>query len=120
MVWCYLAVSRASALKMVAPMNSWRWRIFVLVASARVLNGQRQDSSRTIVPPSPCPNLFYYYTDSQTSQIRGALHIPPTDSDKIIIYADFIVSVYFKTVRGNKYFFSHWTNMLKNLAFYFY
>jgi hypothetical protein len=84
--------------------SSWCWRIifFALVAGARVLNGQRQSSSMTFVPSSPCPNFFNYNWDSQTSQFLGALHIPPTDSGKIIIHADFIVSVYYKTVRGNK------------------
>jgi hypothetical protein len=83
--------------------SSWCWRVtfFALVAGARVLNGQRQSSSVTAVPSSPCPKFFNYNKDSQTSQILGALHIPSTDSGKIIIHADFIVSVYFKTVRRN-------------------
>jgi hypothetical protein len=86
--------------------SSWCWRItfFVLVAGDRVSNGQRQDSGRTMVPPSPCPKNFYYYTDSKTSQILGALHIPPPlDSVKIIVQAQFVVSVYFNTVRGSKW-----------------
>jgi hypothetical protein len=79
---------------------SWCWRITFLVLVARVLNGQRQNSSRTMVPPSPCPKHFYYYTDSKTSQILGALHIPPPlESVKIIVQAQFVVSVYFNTVR---------------------
>jgi hypothetical protein len=96
-----LAVSRASALKMGATIFCWQIAFFVLVASARVLVGQFHHGSRAIVPPSPCPNIFFYYTDSQNSQILGALHIPPTDSDRIIIHADFIVSFYMNTVRGN-------------------
>jgi hypothetical protein len=74
---------------------SWYWRmtLFVLIAGARVLNGQE-------FPPSPCPKLFYYYTDNQTSQIRGALHIPPTDSIKISVSVEFIVALNLNTVRG--------------------
>jgi hypothetical protein len=83
---------------MVTPSWCWRVTFFVLMAGARVLDGQ----SVALVPSSPCPKLFYYYKDSHTSQILGALHVPPpTDSVKIIIQAQFIVSVYFNTVREN-------------------
>jgi hypothetical protein len=69
--------------------------LFVLVAGARVLNGQEH-------PPSPCPKLFCYYKDNQTSQIRGALKIPPTDSIRISVSVEFIVATNLNRVRGNK------------------
>jgi hypothetical protein len=56
--------------------------------------------ARVLVPASPCPQLFYYYEDGRTSQILGALHVPPPPSDaaKITIHVDFIVPVYLKSV----------------------
>jgi hypothetical protein len=74
--------------------TSWYWHVtfFVLVAGARALNGQE-------LPISPCPKLFYYSMDSETSEIFGALHIPPPNSHRITISIELVVDTNLKRVR---------------------
>jgi hypothetical protein len=72
----------------------WSWRVSFLVV---VLT---QRSAAALMPQSPCPQLFYYYEDSRTSQILGALNVPPPrDALNVSVQAHFIVQTLLQTVR---------------------
>jgi len=76
-----------------------RLTILVVICGS-IVGGNRLNIQQPNVPNSPCPELFYYYQDTHTSQILGALRIPPPqDSTKITVVVHLIVPVYRNFVR---------------------